>query len=337
MKSHRFVIWSGIIGILLFIYILLNIELAETLSLLRNASIWAVLLYLFVSLCIMLNHTLRWRLILLSQGVEKPFFTLMSFRIADYTISFLTPGPKVGGEFTRAALLSESGVKYSKALSSTFIDKSMELYGDAIFMVTGIFVATAFIEIPLYWKILLYFFMILFCSLCAFIYISMRKELRLIPRFIEKLMTRVNWKVVDEKIKKFEDRVRDYYVNHKRHFFFTLFLSVFAWVFSLIEFRTLAYIIGYNVTWSQVLLMLIFFGIAIITPVPLALGVAEASQAVVFTLMGLRAGAGVLMAFMTRLRDLIWSAFGLIFLAYYGMQIKQTLHKAIKGEEHKQA
>ena len=73
--------------------------------------------------------TYRWKLIIESQGDKVSYKKLLAPKFVGFTVSFLTPGMYVGGEPVRAYLLKKNtGIRFSKGLSSIIIDKILDFY-----------------------------------------------------------------------------------------------------------------------------------------------------------------------------------------------------------------
>lgn len=81
-------------------------------------------------------HTLGWRRCLSNPHRFLPYTLLFRIRMAGYSINYLTPTAGVGGEVTRAALLSSYG-RGPEAVSGVLIDKACHALGHLLCVVAG--------------------------------------------------------------------------------------------------------------------------------------------------------------------------------------------------------
>jgi len=85
---------------------------------------WGILLIIFAEGLGNLAHTLGWRHCIPKAAAPLPVFRLFQFGMAGFAITYLTPTASVGGEVTKAALLTSSH-KGPEAASSVLLDKLM--------------------------------------------------------------------------------------------------------------------------------------------------------------------------------------------------------------------
>lgn len=72
---------------------------------------------------------------------------------------------------------------------------------------------------------------------------------------------------------------------------------------------------------------------ALLFPVPMAVGALEAGQVSAFNMIGLAGGAGVALAFLVRMKDFIWGVAGIILLAIFGFDVKTTIERKYKSKK----
>jgi uncharacterized protein (TIRG00374 family) len=135
-------------------------------------------------------------------------------------------------------------------------------------------------------------------------------------------------KTTIKELDNFERTLVVFYRAQPREFFTVHLLAAIAWMISLIEYYALIKALGFDAPMYGIFIVYSFIGLAYMLPVPLAIGTLETAQAAAFSIIGLPALGGVLLAFVTRLRDLSISALGFIILLYYGIvprSIKETV------------
>jgi uncharacterized protein (TIRG00374 family) len=137
----------------------------------------------------------------------------------------------------------------------------------------------------------------------------------------------------EKKLEEFESRLIKFYKEDKVDFLFTLLISLLSWIFMFLEFKFALLILGYDVSFTTIFLIFSFVGAAMVFPIPMGLGSLEAGQILVFSLIELRTAAGVALAFIVRVRDLAWTAIGMLLLSYYGIKISNTIKKGYVNDK----
>ena len=91
------------------------------------------------------------------------------------------------------------------------------------------------------------------------------------------------------------------------------------------EFKVAANIVGLNLTIFQLFLIICVVGAAFVVPIPMGLGALEAGQIGLFSILAISQAAGIGLAFVIRIKDIIISAIGMILFAYYGLSFKEVV------------
>jgi hypothetical protein len=108
-----------------------------------------------------------------------------------------------------------------------------------------------------------------------------------------------------------------YAKNHKPIIIQGVLWCLLTKVFIALQMYVLLAGLGAGITFLQAFLLAAAIDIAYSIPSYMGLGALEAGQSGVLSLVGGSASAGVVVAFMTRLRDIIFSGYGLLALSYY--------------------
>ncbi|MFM7142331.1 MAG: lysylphosphatidylglycerol synthase transmembrane domain-containing protein [Alphaproteobacteria bacterium] len=86
-----------------------------------------------IEAAIFTGYAVRWGWVLRAAGGEATFGRLLGARLAGVAAGALTPGAKVGGEPLRALLLAEAGVPAGPAIASVVVDRGIELLANVAF------------------------------------------------------------------------------------------------------------------------------------------------------------------------------------------------------------
>jgi uncharacterized protein (TIRG00374 family) len=324
------IVLSIVIGIGVFIYILGTFSIRDVLSSFKYLKLSYVLGFICASLFIQCMLTSRWLIVLKYQGIKLGFFKATMYRLAGYSISYLTPGPRVGGEPVTAGLMTKDGVDFKNALSGIGIDKVIETACSGIFFVFGGLIVLVTVSLPSSTKIPIIIALLLFSlAIGYFVYKLIKGEyffsylfrvLRLHKiRALQKYENNINY---------FEDLLGSFYRRKRLYFFATILISVLAWVGMYFEYQFLAYILGVQIGIDKIFLIVSFVGVAQLTPIPMALGTLEAGQIGAFAIFGVKKGSAIALSLMVRARDLVIVGVGLVVLSYYGLNIGKALKKA---------
>lgn len=328
----------GLLGVLFIWFLFTKIPYSEVLLTLSKATFQIILLYVLAQLLMQLILTYRWKVILETQGIKHNFWKLNNYRIAGNSVGFLTPSASLGGEPVRAGLLSKNAkIPFEKALSSVVIDKTIELSSSAIFFVIGTiillltFVVTPKLELIL--GIISMIFLVLVVSLNYRMFIG-KNSFHPLIKFLGLLKIK-RIKQLEDKILDFEALVLKFFKKDKKHFFYVIGFSLLAWTVMFVEYSLLGRIVGQNFELIQIFLIFSFVGAAYVLPVPMGLGALEGGQVSLFSIIQISTAAGLALALIVRLKDMILSAIGLIIIGYYGLDLKSFENTRVSDTERK--
>ncbi|MFH1212178.1 MAG: lysylphosphatidylglycerol synthase transmembrane domain-containing protein [Candidatus Woesearchaeota archaeon] len=337
MKVKNLSIWLIVVGIAVFAFILGRFPIENIIKQFLNASIKLVIVYFAISFLIIATHTLRWSVILRSQGCYVPFAKLFSYKMIGYGVSFLTPTAKLGGEPVRAAILQRDGIDIAEAASSTFIDKFMEMSLCGILFILGLMFFMFSFKMTVLARILIFSSCIIVTLLTIYFYAQMFRGRSCIHRLFK--ITRVYkikfFKKHQKKIIKVENLMIKFFKKEKKFFALAVLITMLSWVFMFVEYKSAAAIVGRYISIPQVFIIFSVVGAAYMIPIPLALGTLEASQISLFSVLRLGTTAGLAISLLIKFRELVFTAIGLVFLAFYGLDFRKTYQEAIDDFEEK--
>ncbi len=308
-------------GLFIFAVVLGKSGIENILTPFRSFSLFYLGLYLFISFLISILTTYRWRIILYHLGYPLPISKLFFYRAIGFAFGYVTPSARLGGEPIRAMMLSKKNVPISKAYASIVLDKIMDFTMGAFIMSTAIFVLLIAFRFPL--KIVLMFIGIIFGSAVAFylIYSRLLKRKGLLSKCLElsqfcriKLIRKLNDNI------KIVEMYSGEFLRSKKRISELLIISFALWVLFVAEFKVALLIIGFDASLLQIFLVMLFFSLVIMIPVPASLGVLEAGQASAFALLHANPSLGVSLALVIRFKELLWTMLG--FMAFSRKSLK---------------
>ncbi|MEM2121790.1 MAG: lysylphosphatidylglycerol synthase transmembrane domain-containing protein, partial [Candidatus Woesearchaeota archaeon] len=239
MKKKLSLIISVLIGLVLIFAIAYYIGFEAIKSVFTFFSFKYLVLFIVISFFIFFLRALKWYFIAESHGIKVPFHKLFIYRIADFSVSFLTPSAHVGGEPIRAYLLSQHNIRFKKAFSSVIVDKSIELTLNGLF--TCIFLILILINFKLPESIRLFS---LFSSLIIILLIFLFYYKTLLGdgffSFFYKLLKLDRFKLTSKYtsyVKSLDKEVSKLFYKSRYYFGVAFLLHMSAWILSVFEYQ----------------------------------------------------------------------------------------------------
>jgi uncharacterized membrane protein YbhN (UPF0104 family) len=99
------------------------------------------------------------------------------------------------------------------------------------------------------------------------------------------------------------------------------------------EYKFATTLLGINVGVIEIFFIVSFIGMAILFPIPMAIGALEAGQISAFAIIGLQASAGIALAFLVRAKDIVTALIGMILLAFYGFHVPKVVQRKYNNKK----
>lgn len=323
---------SIILGLLMVGSIFKKIPFLEVKQAFEEATIPVVVGFILVSVLMMALLTWRWQVIV---NIRKkvPLWRLMQYKIVGYGVSFITPAAKVGGEPLRAMMLQREGFTFKDGFSTVAIDKIIDLTTSGFLFILGILVAISSFALPGKATLFLMIITVVIIAIIIWFYFMMISDKNV-------LLTIFRFLRLDKfpKLKKAEDNIIEldrllvsFYKHNKKVFNKAMLISAIAWLLMFAEYELALMLVGINtISFGGLFLIIAMMGAAYLIPVPLALGVLEAGQVSVFSILKLGSAAGVGLATLIRARDFMWTIVAIIILLAKGINIRKAYDKSVK-------
>ncbi len=274
-------------------------------------------LWTAVNIAVILLLNQRWWLIARALGARVKFAELLLVKQAGQSISFITPGPQIGGEPLQVFWLwRRSQVPLHKALLSLGLDRIFEvLINFAVLMLCLGLLLTTSASQSAEWGVI---FFALFMA-AIFLLISAKIFLGRPAWLANKLNTLVHqwhnhphlrsittqWNLLREDFRHCIDRSKMTLVN-------AALLSIAAWIAMFIELALIFWMADISLDLTGFLLFFVAMRLALLLPLPGGIGTMEAAVFWSFHYLALPAQTALMVIALIRLRDAIILVVGLL-------------------------
>lgn len=309
MKSKHAKIIFRLLGPLIFIYILLQIDYRSLFQVVKSIKWLYLLLALVLILLEFLIKTLRWRVVLSSLGIfVSRICSLNLCWIGDF-VGTITPG-KVG-ELIKIYFLKNRGYSVFRSFLSIILEKIINVLTILFF---GLLIYFFFLrEIGFYITIISIILVIgvIFLFLLANHQILLANHQSIIYKIFGKFIQ----KIIPENFNRFTIKnlwhgVKE--MNKKEIFYFIFYLSV-SWSLYFYSRYMIARAIGLNLSFVNIFVISIVVTVVAILPISVAgMGTREAAIIYLFTLFNLSKETAVLFSLLIFATNTIIVSFGVI-------------------------
>lgn len=262
-------------------------------------------------------HTLGWRHCMNEPYRSLPWLFLFRVRMAGYAFNYLTPTATLGGEVTKATLLS-SAHKGPGAVTSVLIGKLCFGFSHLLFVVAGsIFILLTVKLSAALWFAMLFSSALVTSGMIVFLFLQKRGKLGALIRWLaeRKLGGRVLQRAAVG-MTEIDEALKAYYREHSRELFraicwhllgYTIGIAQTWYFFSLLS-RT-SWVVAAATWFLGMWFDLLTFAM------PLGLGTLEGSRIIALRAVGYNALLGMTYGVALRLAQLFWAAAGLVIYA----------------------
>ena len=325
MKKFLLLLLSLLIGIVLFIWIAKMVGWQAIKNALLVFTGWHGLVILGLTFLMALIGTWKWKEILKGGGVNISFKKLINPYLAGFALMFLAPILIWGGEIFRGYILKERNqVPWSKGMASVIIDRILEWTANlAVIFFGGLFFLLMIDFPPLKLGIIFGGVFLIFLTVVSLFYFKSAKKESIIKFFI-----RSNQNQPFE----IEKEIFDFFKIKKIAMWKAVSLSFLRAGVMYLRAWVLILFLGKSIGGLSALSILGFNYLAVMIPIPTALGSHEAIQTFAFNSLGLGFSTATAFTMIIRGAEIILALFGIIILFRLGIiLIKNTLFKKINN------
>ena len=333
VKPRQIRTFFFVLGLVLFAYLIFK---------LNPAKLWAELSKIGPNIVWILIPTATsyfayawaWEIFLLGTGARVPYWDIFKIKVSGEAINSITPLSWGGGDPARVYLLKEH-VPVNAGAASVVVDRTLNNLAVALFMIIGVAMAFLKFKFPpqLTVGLLIALFVIIGFSVFFYIrsheglfefFLDTLKKLRIKRHFSESTMARV---------REIDGHISEFYRNNKAGFFKAFGLHFYSRLQSPIEIFLVAKFMGFPLSFVECYLLgsLTILVNLIFVFVPGAFGVMEGAYAGTFSLFHLDPIIGASIQIIRRIRMLLWTALGFLFMYQLREQDGPVVQKPISG------
>lgn len=298
---------------MLLVFVLRDIAWQETLAAIQQLQGWQLVALVLINLLMLSALYGRWRVILHAQGYQLAFLEVAKISVAGFAVSYLTPGPQVGGEPVQVYLLHRRHqVPLTTATASVALDKMLNVLTSFSYLFFGILVVIQGSLFDEVFKERAFFVALTLLALPIILMTSWFRGARPFTWLLRLLPQR--WSIIGRGLRVIghvEDEIIIFCHEHPFSFMVAFTLSLLSWVAMAAEYWLMGYFLGLRMTPWQAITLLTAVRFAFLMPFPGAVGTLEAAQVWALEAMGLPAALGISLSLLIRGRDLFLALIGL--------------------------
>lgn len=321
-------------------FALRTVSFAEVWDQLRGLQLGQILALVLVNAALLLAFSGRWWLLLYAQGYAIPYGRLVGYRVATFAVSYFTPGPHVGGEPLQVYyVVARHGVPVAISITAVVLDKLIEMTVNFTMLAMGIVYVLQRHALPGWLEGQLLVVGGVLLLLPAGLLMALGRGRHPISGTLRRVYA--GWQRLTKRgddagaqwlqgqlyctIRQSEEQGAQLFRKQPQILFMALGISMVSWVGIIGEFWLMTTVLGLGLSLSEAITALVAARVAILLPLPAAIGALEASQALAMRQLGLTPAAGVSLSLLIRARDLLVGATGLWF---GGVEFWRRRHKS---------
>lgn len=313
--------WLALAALLLWLT-LRTVDLSEVQARLGQLQPAQIILLLAVNVAVLATFSARWWLLLAAQGYRINYLLLMTYRLATFAVSYFTPGPHFGGEPLQVYLItSRHKTPVAVSVAAVVVDKVLEMTTNFTFLTIGVIFVVRAQALPDVSETQLlatsFLLLLLPLSLLAALMLGRRPISTLLAwmerpwRWLRPHSERLAATRFAEALRQSETQSIVLCRQHPITMLLAIGASILSWAAIVGEFWLMTAVLGLDLTLPEAVAALLAARVAILLPLPAALGALEISQALAMRLLGQSPAAGVSLSVLIRARDVLLGLIGL--------------------------
>ena len=319
----------GLIAVIVMLFTF-KVSFAQLWADICHAGYWLIAIFgLWVVLYAMNAWT--WRIIIRGSGdCPIPFWKILKLTITGFALNYATPAGLMGGEPYKILELKPY-IGAQRATSSVLLFAMMHIcahfwFWTSSIAVYGVLAALGLLPFDVGMGIVLGF-MLCFCSAGIYLFIRGYKNGMVVKviRFLSHIPGLKNWSRTfaeshREDLQKIDHQISELQSQNKRSFYASFFLELIGRILQSLEIYFMLMLFdagtGGGLTFVYAYLILSFTSLFanLLFFMPLQLGGREGGFAMSVAQMGMTASVGMFVSIICRVRELFWTAIGLLLM-----------------------
>lgn len=322
MRKFLLLLISFFFGTGLFIWIGETVGWQE----IKNAFLvftgWQGMVIFSLTLLMLLVGNWKWKEILKSGGNNISFFNLLRTYLASFSIRFLAPIILVGAELFQGYVLKErNSVPWSKGMASVIIDRILEWTANLVVIFLGVLIFLLMIGLPPT-KLLIIFggVFLFFAGGTIYFYLKAFKRESMVKAF-----GKIFNHQLDSQPLETEKEIFNFFKLKRLSMWKAFSISFLRAVVMYFRAWLLILFLGKEISSLPVFSILGFTYLAVMIPIPTALGSHEAIQTFAFNSLGLGLPTATAFTMIIRGAELLIALVGVIILLRLGVIFLKNL------------
>jgi len=321
---------SLLIGIGIFFWMIQRVGWEEIIVVFSTFSLQKGVAIILLTSLIMATGTWKWKEILADKDIRVDFWSLFKFYLAGFAVMFLAPVLVWGGEAFRAYMIKQkSKGSWSETVASVVIDRVVEWTTNLVVVLAG--GAVFLLNIGLPPKNLSLIFggalLVFLGGIFVFYFKTLRKE------SITKTFGRVFNGEMDAEPLEAEKEMFSFFKKKNSAVGKVFLISSLRAGLMLARTWLLVLFLGSNISLLSSLSVLGFTYLAVMVPIPTALGTHEAIQTFAFRSLGISSSAATVFTMIIRGAESLFAFLGLGIFLKIGIKHLKKLFFRVTGEK----
>ena len=304
-------------GVVLFGVLISYIGWHEVWASLQTLSLFSIAVLFTTTAVFLALGVFRWQYILKSQGYSLGFLQLWKSFLSGFSLLFFIPIIPFANEVFRGSVLRDKyNIPFARGMASVVIEHILELTSTVVTVIAGGVIFLSISNIPYSVKTLaVAAFIAVWFAAVAILYIRIFQK-KTIVGFLGKK---------NGNVQEIEQEVFAFFRLDSRYFWQGVLLSLVRNMVALARVVAMLFFFGKGIALIPGITILGFYYLAILVPVPAALGSHDALQAAGFAVFGFGAGTGAAFALVVRAVEIAFAGAGLIYLVHHGLSVLGSL------------